>query len=67
MSIQRGLLRFADAVDAVTGRVGRAASWLYPVLVAVLVAVVKLGDMVEVSVGPGLLAFATCVGLSGTS
>jgi paraquat-inducible protein A len=33
-------------------------------LVAVLVAVLKLGDMVEVSVGPGLLAFASCVFLS---
>ena len=33
-------------------------------LVAILVAVLKLGDMVEVSVGPGLLAFTTCVGLS---
>ena len=34
------------------------------VLVAVLVAVLKLGDMVEVSVGPGLLAFTSCVFLS---
>ncbi len=33
-------------------------------LVAILVAVLKLGDMVEVSVGPGLLAFTSCVGLS---
>jgi paraquat-inducible protein A len=33
-------------------------------LVAILLAVLKLGDMVEVSVGPGLLAFTSCVGLS---
>jgi paraquat-inducible protein A len=43
-----------------TGRWGM----LDVLLVAVLVAVLKLGDMVEVSVGPGLLAFTTCVGLS---
>ncbi len=33
-------------------------------LVAILVAVLKLGDMVEVSAGPGLLAFTCCVVLS---
>ena len=43
-----------------TGRWGM----LDVLLVAILVAVLKLGDMVEVSVGPGLLAFTTCVGLS---
>lgn len=34
------------------------------VLIAVLVAAVKLGDLVEVTPGPGLLAFATVVVLS---
>jgi len=43
-----------------TGRWGM----LDVLLVAILVAVLKLGDMVEVSVGPGLLAFTSCVGLS---
>ncbi|MCZ6542232.1 MAG: paraquat-inducible protein A [Planctomycetota bacterium] len=33
-------------------------------LVAILVAVLKLGDMVEVSVGPAALAFTLCVTLS---
>ena len=32
--------------------------------VALLVAVLKLGDFVEVSAGPGALAFGTCVVLS---
>lgn len=31
------LLRFAGAIDALSRRVGQAASWLYPVLVAVLI------------------------------
>ena len=31
------LLRFAEAVDALSRRVGWAAAWLYPVLVAVLI------------------------------
>ena len=43
-----------------TGRWGM----LDVLLVAILLAVLKLGDMVEVSVGPGLLAFTSCVGLS---
>jgi paraquat-inducible protein A len=43
-----------------TGRWGM----LDVLLVAVLLAVLKLGDMVEVSVGPGLLVFTSCVGLS---
>jgi TRAP-type mannitol/chloroaromatic compound transport system permease small subunit len=42
MSLSRGLERFADAIDATSGRVGRAASWLYPVLVAVLIVNVAL-------------------------
>jgi TRAP-type mannitol/chloroaromatic compound transport system permease small subunit len=33
----RLLLRFADLVDALSRRVGCAAAWLYPVLVAVLI------------------------------
>ncbi len=33
-------------------------------LVAILVAVLKLGDLVEVSVGPAALAFTSCVALS---
>ncbi len=33
-------------------------------LVAILVAVLQLGDLVEVSVGPAALAFTLCVGLS---
>ncbi len=36
------LLRFADAVDAATTRVASAASWLQPVLVAVLIVNVVL-------------------------
>ncbi len=36
------LLRFAGAVDALSTRVGQAAAWLYPVLVAVLVVNVVL-------------------------
>jgi TRAP-type mannitol/chloroaromatic compound transport system permease small subunit len=36
------LLRFAGAVDALSTRVGQAAAWLYPVLVAVLVVNVTL-------------------------
>jgi paraquat-inducible protein A len=43
-----------------TGRWGM----LDVLLVAILVAVLKLGDFVQVSVGPGLLAFTTCVALS---
>ena len=43
-----------------TGRWGM----LDVLLVAILVAVLKLGDLVEVSVGPGLLAFTSCVALS---
>lgn len=43
-----------------TGRWGM----LDVLLVAILVAVLKLGDFVEVTVGPGLLAFASCVFLS---
>lgn len=43
-----------------TGRWGM----LDVLLVAILVAVVKLGDMVHVSIGPGLIAFALCVALS---
>jgi paraquat-inducible protein A len=43
-----------------TGRWGM----LDVLLVAILVAVLKLGDLMSVSAGPGLLAFATCVGLS---
>jgi paraquat-inducible protein A len=33
-------------------------------LVAILIAVLKLGDLMTVRVGPGLLAFTTCVTLS---
>jgi paraquat-inducible protein A len=33
-------------------------------LVAVLLAILKLGDMVQVSPGPGLIVFTICVGLS---
>jgi paraquat-inducible protein A len=33
-------------------------------LAAVLVAILKLGDLVTVEVGPGLFAFTACVGLS---
>lgn len=36
------LLRLANAIDAVSIRVGRAAAWLYPVLVAVLIVNVAL-------------------------
>lgn len=43
-----------------TGRWGM----LDVLLVAIMVAVLKLGDVVEVSAGPGLLAFASVVGLS---
>ena len=43
-----------------TGRWGM----LDVLLVAILVAVLKLGDFVEVSAGPGLLAFTSFVGLS---
>ncbi|MCA9283666.1 MAG: paraquat-inducible protein A [Phycisphaerales bacterium] len=43
-----------------TGRWGM----LDVLLVAILVAAVKLGDVVEVSLGPGALAFAACVALS---
>ncbi len=43
-----------------TGRWGM----LDVLLVAVLVAVLKLGDLVTVSAGPGLLAFTACVALS---
>lgn len=43
-----------------TGRWGM----LDVLLVAILVAVLKLGDTMDVSVGPGLLAFTTCVTLS---
>jgi paraquat-inducible protein A len=43
-----------------TGRWGM----LDVLLVALLVAVLKLGDMVEVTVGPGATAFAACVVLS---
>lgn len=43
-----------------TGRWGM----LDVLLVAVLVAAVKLGDIVAVSPGPGAVAFALCVGLS---
>ena len=43
-----------------TGRWGM----LDVLLVAILVAVLKLGDMVEVSVGPAALAFTLCVTLS---
>ncbi|MDY7107577.1 MAG: paraquat-inducible protein A [Planctomycetota bacterium] len=43
-----------------TGRWGM----LDVLLVAILVAVVKLGDMVEVTAGPAALAFATCVVLN---
>ena len=43
-----------------TGRWGM----LDVLLVAILVAVLKLGDFVAVDVGPGLLAFTTCVALS---
>lgn len=43
-----------------TGRFGM----LDVLLVAILVAVLKLGDVVTVSAGPGVLAFAACVLLS---
>ncbi len=43
-----------------TGRWGM----LDVLLVAILVAVLKLGDLVSVTVGPGLAAFTLCVGLS---
>jgi paraquat-inducible protein A len=43
-----------------TGRWGM----LDVLLVAILVAVLKLGDLMEVRVGPGALAFALCVVLS---
>jgi paraquat-inducible protein A len=43
-----------------TGRWGM----LDVLLVAILVAVLKLGDLMAVSVGPGLLAFTACVTLS---
>ena len=43
-----------------TGRWGM----LDVLLVAILVAVLKLGDVMAVSVGPGLLAFTACVTLS---
>jgi TRAP-type mannitol/chloroaromatic compound transport system permease small subunit len=36
------LARFADGVDALSVRVGTAAAWLYPVLVAVLIVNVAL-------------------------
>ena len=36
------LERFANAVDALTTRIGAGAAWLYPVLVAVLVVNVLL-------------------------
>ena len=38
----RTLRRLADAIDALSTRVGEAAAWLYPVLVAVLIANVGL-------------------------
>jgi len=43
-----------------TGRWGM----LDVLLVAILVAVLKLGDLMSVRLGPGLLAFTTCVTLS---
>ncbi len=43
-----------------TGRWGM----LDVLLVAILVAVLKLGDLMTVNVGPGLLAFTVCVTLS---
>jgi len=43
-----------------TGRWGM----LDVLLVAILVAVLKLGDLMTVSAGPGLLAFTACVTLS---
>lgn len=43
-----------------TGRWGM----LDVLLVAILVAALKLGDLVTVTVGPGLAAFTTCVALS---
>ena len=38
----RTLRRLADAIDALSIRVGEAAAWLYPILVAVLIANVGL-------------------------
>lgn len=40
--MRRALLRFADAVDALSTRVGQASAWLQPLLVLVLVVNVAL-------------------------
>ncbi len=56
--------------DRLRARAWRSIEWLGRwgmldvLLVAVLVATLKLGDIVEVHPGPGLLAFASMVGLS---
>jgi len=54
-----GRARLVHALEAV-GRWGM----LDVLLVAVLVAWLKLGDLVEVTAGPGAIAFASCVALS---
>ncbi len=64
LSTQRGL---GERHRALTYRlVEWTGRWgmLDVLLVAVLVAVLKLGDLMTVSVGPGLLAFTACVTLS---
>jgi len=56
---QRSAGRLHRILDA-TGRWGM----LDVLLVAILAASVKLGDLVQISAGPGALAFAGCVALS---
>jgi paraquat-inducible protein A len=67
LALSAGELLLASRHRAVTYRlVEFLGRWgmLDVVLIAVLVAAVKLGDLVEVSPGPGLIAFATVVILS---
>ena len=72
-----GILFVTLLPDRVSSR-ARARTWhlvewvgrwgmLDVLLVALLVALLKLGDLVDVSPGPGLLAFVTLVGLSLTA
>lgn len=51
---------FVHRLVEITGRFGM----LDVLLVALLAALVKLGDLVEITAGPGVLAFALCTGLS---
>jgi paraquat-inducible protein A len=53
-------IRLVHELVQLTGRWGM----LDVLLVAVLVAAVKLGDLVDVAAGPGAIAFAAVVGLS---